>query len=168
MEEGGSALDAVEAATRVLEDDPVFDAGKGSALTSAGGIEMDALIVDGSNSNFGSVACLTKTRSAVSATRKVMENSSHCMFVGRGADDFAVVNCPSDVIENEEDMVTEGARAHYERYKEYDTPVSEIFNNPQQHHDTIGCVAVSKDGNVAAATSTGGIPQATPGRCGDR
>ncbi|GMH74596.1 hypothetical protein TrST_g8784 [Triparma strigata] len=166
---GGTALDAVEVSVQSMESDPVFDAGYGSALTRSGAVEMDAIICSGVSENFGAVACLTKCKSAVKVARKVMEDSEHTMFVGEGADDFGKLKCPEDVVGGEE-LISEYAREHWERFKDYKGPVNELFNKgEEQKHpgDTVGAVAVDKFGNFASATSTGGIPFCEGGRVGD-
>jgi beta-aspartyl-peptidase (threonine type) len=164
MEAGGSALDAVEAAVRSMEDDPAFDAGRGSVLTEDGLIEMDSVIVDGKDLSFGAVASVNNIQNAVSLARKVMENTDHCMLVGAGATKFArdqgVPVLPTEA------LVTEEARELHEKFKKYSKATDSLFNN-QEAHDTVGAVAIDADGNIAAATSTGGIPMKMAGRVGD-
>lgn len=168
----GTSLDAVEAAVQYLESDAVFDAGYGSALTREGKVEMDAIICSGISENHGAVACLTSCKSAVKVARKVMEESEHTMFVGKGADKFGIEKCPEDVVAGEEELISSYAKEHWERFQDYAGPVNELFNklgeDVQKHPgDTVGAVAVDKQGNFASATSTGGIPFCESGRVGD-
>lgn len=166
LEEGGSALDAAETSVRVLEDSPLFDAGRGSYLNSHGGIEMDALIVDGSSLDFGAVAAVQRVRNPITVARLVMTKSKHNFLVGLGADTFAETNgiarCDID------DLITESQLKIYEEFKSHDT------NQSQENQslvgpfgDTVGAVALDVHGNLASATSTGGINFKEPGRVGD-
>ena len=162
----GSAVDAVEAAVRYLEEDPAFDAGRGAVLTSAGTVELDAVIMDGRDLSAGAVASLGPVLNPVSVARAVMERSEHVLLCGAGADAFAreigVEALSAD------DLVTAAAREEYEQMKTYPTTVETLFNaRAQLGHDTVGAVAVDGNGNVAAATSTGGITFKRPGRVGD-
>ena len=145
MTRGGSALDAVEAAVRVLEDAPMLNAGRGSHPTTAGTIEMDALIMDGRTLDIGAVAAVRFVAHPVSLARLVMTSSEHALLVGEGAVAFAREQgfpmCTEDEL-----RVVRG------------TPAS---------HDTVGAVAIDANGNVAAATSTGGVRKQAPGRVGD-
>jgi beta-aspartyl-peptidase (threonine type) len=157
---GRSALDAVEAAVRVLEDDPTFDAGHGSVLNAAGRVEMDALIMDGATLRSGAVACVTGVSNPVSLARMVMDKTKHALVCGEGANLFARQMGVPEVPAAE--LVTPGARAEWERFRDYGTAVDELFT-----HDTVGAVAMDNAGNVAAATSTGGITAKMVGRVGD-
>ncbi len=154
---GGSALDAVEAAVRVLENDPTFDAGRGSFFNAIGEVEMDAIVMDGRDLNFGAVAAVQRVRHPVTLARLVMTESEHAMIVGAGAEAFArehgVPVCP--IIE----LLTERG---VERWKAAHPPKGESAPS-----DTVGAVALDADGNLAAATSTGGTFNKLPGRVGD-
>ena len=169
LHSGGSALDAVEAAVRSLEDDVAFDAGRGSVLTSDGRIEMDAVVMDGETLGSGAVACVGSIMHPVSLARMVMERTEHSLLVGAGADQFAreqdVPKATAD------DLVTPAALEEFERFKRYGSTVDALFNAPlgaaPLGHDTVGAVALDANGNVAAATSTGGITLKRPGRVGD-
>ena len=162
----GSAVDAVEAAVRYLEEDPAFDAGRGAVLTSAGTVELDAVIMDGRDLSAGAVASLGPVLNPVSVARAVMERSEHVLLCGAGADAFArEIGVEAS---SADDLVTAAAREEYEQMKTYPTTVETLFNaRAQLGHDTVGAVAVDADGNVAAATSTGGITFKRPGRVGD-
>ena len=162
----GSAVDAVEAAVRYLEEDPAFDAGRGAVLTSAGTVELDAVIMDGRDLSAGAVASLGPVLNPVSVARAVMERSEHVLLCGAGADAFArEIGVEAS---SADDLVTAAAREEYEQMKTYPTTVETLFNaRAQLGHDTVGAVAVDGEGNVAAATSTGGITFKRPGRVGD-
>ncbi len=157
LQQGGSALDAVEAAVRVLEDDPTFDAGHGSFLNRNNEVEMDALIMDGATLNNGAVAGIQRVANPVSVARLVMERSPHSLFVGAGAEEFArsvdVPVCPM------EDLVA-GSSSYLLR------PEDRVFK-PDATGDTVGAIALDAEGRLAVATSTGGTAGKLPGRVGD-
>ncbi|MES0325302.1 MAG: isoaspartyl peptidase/L-asparaginase [Candidatus Bathyarchaeia archaeon] len=159
LEAGGSALDAVVAAVNVLEDNPSFDAGIGSVLTEDRTVEMDALIMDGSNLDAGAVAGLKDVRYPIRLARKVMEETPHVMIIGEGAnrlaDEFGLERI------TQEELVTEEARLEFEEWSEK-AEYGDSFG-----HDTVGSVALDSDGNIAAATSTGGVTGKKVGRVGD-
>jgi beta-aspartyl-peptidase (threonine type) len=163
---GGSALDAVEKATNILEDAPCLDSGTGSYLNSAGEIEMDALIMDGATLNLGAVAAVQRVRYPISLARRVMEECEHNFFVGVGAERFAdsigFPRClPEDLLVGEE-------KERYLALKERpDYETVEVFTEPGSMGDTVGAVALDGFGNLAAATSTGGTRKKMPGRVGD-
>lgn len=149
---GGSALDAVEAAVRILEDCPVVDAGRGSYLNTQGEIEMDALIMDGRTLNLGAVAAVKCVKNPITLARRIMADSPHNFLVGSGAEAFVdSIGFPrcsmADLIveESEEALAADQAAIG----------------------DTVGAVALDSDGNLAAATSTGGTRNKLPGRVGD-
>ena len=157
---GGSALDAVEAAARVLEDDPVFNAGRGSALNYDGAIDLDAAIMDGASRDAGAVAGLRSIRCPISLARAVMEKSSHVLLSFEGAEAFARLH-GFETVDNGW-FETEERRAQLEIVLaaggEFDADVK---------YGTIGAVAVDQAGHVAAATSTGGLTAKRWGRIGD-
>lgn len=162
LDGGGSAVDAVEAAVRALELDPVFDAGRGSVLTSAGTVELDAVIMDGASLDAGAVAALGPCLHPITVARRVMDASDHVLLVGAGADAFARERgIPAAA---PEDLVTDAAREEWAAMAAFPAAVGELFN---RGHDTVGAVAMDAGGNVAAATSTGGITFKRPGRVGD-
>ena len=178
LERGGTALDAVEAAVTVLEDDPTFDAGRGSFLTSDGRVQLDALLMDGGRMKAGGVACVERLRNPIQAARLVLEQSTHVYFVGAGAEEFARSH-GMKLIENSE-LVLERERERLVQAKQRaaagladDTFSGEPDDkSPEtavrmQSHDTVGAVALDAAGNLAAATSTGGTLNKTPGRVGD-
>ncbi|XP_070772639.1 isoaspartyl peptidase/L-asparaginase [Enoplosus armatus] len=164
LKRGGSALDAVEAAVRALEDNTVFNAGHGAALNADGEVELDAIIMDGKTLGSGAVSSVKNIANPVSLARAVMEKTAHIMLTSRGANLFAesigMVTVPTDT------LVTGYERKEWEKHKNYVTGVMEDFNS-QWAHDTVGAVAVDCAGNVACATSTGGIRNKMVGRVGD-
>jgi len=163
LSEGGSAVDAVMEAVKLLENDPAFDAGRGSVLTDAGNVEMDALIMDGKTLDCGSVATVNNVKNPVELARKVMEKTPHTLIVGEGANTLAK---EENVEAADKDyLVTAEGVEEWETYKKYNVAVSSLFG--QRGHDTVGAVALDKGGNLACATSTGGITGKRPGRVGD-
>ncbi|XP_039640885.1 isoaspartyl peptidase/L-asparaginase [Perca fluviatilis] len=164
LRRGGSALDAVEAAVRALEENTVFNAGHGAALNADGEVELDAIIMDGRTLASGAVSSVKNIANPVSLARAVMEKTSHIMLTSRGANLFAesigMATVPTDT------LVTEYERKEWEKHKNYLTGVMQDFNS-QWAHDTVGAVSVDSAGNVACATSTGGIRNKMVGRVGD-
>ncbi len=157
---GGSALDAVESAARVLEENPAFNAGRGSVLTAEGRVELDAAIMDGRDRRAGAVAGLTTTRAPISAARAVMENSPHVLLTYDGADRFAR--------EQGLEQVDNGWFVTPERRAQLDAVLAAggTFDSDIKY-GTIGAVALDAHGHVAAATSTGGLTAKRWGRIGD-
>lgn len=161
LDTGGAALDAVEAAARVLEDDPAFNAGRGSVLTYEGRIEMDAALMDGRDRSAGAVASVTCARNPVSLARAVMEHSPHVLLSGAGADRFGA---EQGVVQVDQDWFeTPARRAQLERV----LARSDKWFDSDVKFGTIGAVAVDRQGHVAAATSTGGLTGKRWGRVGD-
>jgi beta-aspartyl-peptidase (threonine type) len=164
LRDGGTALDVVEIAVRHLEDDPHFDAGRGSHLNSAGRVELDASIMDGEHLAAGAVAAVERVRHPVSLARKVMERSSHVMLVGPGARAFA--REVGEPLCRTPDLLVGRELALYRRVRRGDRrPVIHEFEPGPL--GTVGAVALDRDGHVASATSTGGVQDKTPGRVGD-
>jgi len=229
LSRGGSSIDAVEAAVTVLEDDPTFDAGRGSFLTSDGRVQLDALLMDGGRMKAGGVACVERLRNPIQAARLVLEHSQHVYFVGAGAEQFAQTHGMSLIDNSElvldrererlvhaklresaglgddtfsgldspllpvldddkspETAVTEkgtGSSGEGKSFSGKGTGFSPYIESPKEtralapegkpsipgfdSHDTVGAVALDARGNLAAATSTGGTLNKTPGRVGD-
>jgi beta-aspartyl-peptidase (threonine type) len=167
LEAGGAALDAIEEAVVVMEDDETFDAGHGSFLNRDGRVQMDALIMDGATLRAGGVGCVERVRNPVRAARKILSESPHVYFVGEGAERFAAEH-GMELCANEELIIPR----EVERLRKYQAetkdpaPGSEMFA-PEISHDTVGAVALDGAGNIAAATSTGGTLNKAPGRLGD-
>ncbi|MEM0344155.1 MAG: isoaspartyl peptidase/L-asparaginase [Thermoplasmata archaeon] len=161
---GGTALDAVEQAVSLLEDEPVFDAGRGSVLNQRGKVEMDAMIMDGSTLKSGAVAAIQHVLHPVQVARKIMERTSFAMLVGEGATDFALEQGFRRCSE-EELLVGRELEDYREFLRTGVLRTREHFAG--QGADTVGACALDRDGHVAAATSTGGIPRKLPGRVGD-
>ncbi len=170
LKEGGSSLDAVEAAVTLLEDDETFDAGRGSFLTRDGRVQLDALLMDGATLRVGAVACVERLRNPIQAARLVLERSPHVYFVGQGAEDFAREQ-GIELIENQE-LVLDRERLRLAEAQERERAgipdlTFEGAQPPADSHDTVGAVALDTAGNLAAATSTGGTLNKAPGRVGD-
>jgi beta-aspartyl-peptidase (threonine type) len=158
---GGSAVDAVEAAVQVLEEDPVFNAGRGAALALDGSAELDAAIMDGHTRAAGSVAGVRSTRSPVRLARAVMDDGRHVFLAGDGADQFA----RERGIEAADPawFVTDARRAQLAELIAHD---GDAFDSDMKY-GTVGAVARDVQGHVAAATSTGGVTGKRWGRIGD-
>src|SRR5438128_7624536 len=169
LKRGSSSLDATEAAVRTLEDDPHFNAGKGSVFTSAGTNETDAAIMNGKTLAAGTVANLKRIRNPVSLARLVMEKSKHVMMDGDGAEAFAKANGVQLV--DQKYFFTQERWDALQKIKaaEKSGPSGEkkFIITDQDLHGTVGAVALDRDGNLAAATSTGGKTNKLPGRVGD-
>ena len=154
-----SALDAVETAVKCMEDDPIFDAGIGSVLTEDGTVEMDALIMDGRTLEAGAVAGLKDVRYPINLARLVMEKTPHVMMIGEGAQKLAKEFGLERI--SQDQLVTHEAR------KELDEWLRERRFGETVGHETVGAVAIDLEGNLAAATSTGGVTGKRVGRVGD-
>jgi beta-aspartyl-peptidase (threonine type) len=170
LKKGGFSLDATETAVRVLEDDPHFNAGKGSVFTSAGANEMDAAIMDGRTLSAGTVACLKHVKNPISLARLVMEKSGHVMMDGEGAEAFAREN-GVELVDQKYFFTQErwDALQKIKAAEKHRTGATRegIVITDQDRHGTVGAVALDKNGNLAAATSTGGTTNKRPGRVGD-
>jgi len=162
LKRGGPSLDAVEATIRVLEDDPLFNAGKGAVFTHEGTNELDASIMDGGSLKAGAVAAVKRIRNPISLARLVMEKSPHVMLEGDGAEAFA----------RELGIRFVDQKYFYtdERWRELEKEKAKHSPAPKSEHDghgTVGAVALDKAGNLAAGTSTGGTTNKLYGRIGD-
>jgi beta-aspartyl-peptidase (threonine type) len=158
---GGTAVDAVEAAVRTLEDDPNFNAGRGAVFTYEGRNELDAAIMDGSDRSAGAVTGATTTRHPVSLARAVKDHSPHVLLRGRGADQFS--------IEQGLEQVDNSWFATPERRRQLDEMKANKLGSfdVDLKYGTVGAVALDSDGHIAAATSTGGLTGKRWGRIGD-
>jgi beta-aspartyl-peptidase (threonine type) len=162
---GGPALDAVEEAVVIMEDDETFDAGRGSFLNRDGKVQLDALIMDGATLRAGGVGCVERLRNPVRAARKILSESPHVYFVGEGAEKFAAEH--GVPLCNNEDLIIPREVERLRAFQAH-TPdkMADMFA-PDISHDTVGAVALDGNGNIAAATSTGGTLNKAPGRLGD-
>jgi len=167
LEQGGSAVDAVEAAVAVMEDDETFDAGRGSFLTQDGRVQMDALLMNGENLRTGGVACVERLRNPIHAARLVLDKSPHVYFVGAGAERFARQHGMSLCDNMELVIPREQERLYKAQADERAGLRDETFSGSLDSHDTVGAVALDRHGNIAAGTSTGGTLNKAPGRVGD-
>lgn len=165
LENGGTALDAVEEAVVILEDDETFDAGRGSFLNRDGKVQLDALIMDGSTLRAGGVGCVERLRNPIRTARKILSESPHVYFVADGAEKFAVEHgvalCSND------DLIIPRERERLREFQARPEGAGTDLFAPTISHDTVGAVALDGDGNIAAATSTGGTLNKAPGRLGD-
>lgn len=173
LQKGGSSLDAVEATVRVMEDSPLFNAGKGAVFTNEGKNEMDAAIMDGRTRNAGAIASVTTIRNPITAARAVMEKSEHVMMIGTGAEKFATEK--GIAIVDPSYFHTETRYQQLQKLK--DKEKTELDHNGSGSNEkifiegnkfgTVGAVALDANGNLAAATSTGGMTNKRYGRVGD-
>ncbi len=163
LEAGARALDVVQQAVAALEDDPLFNAGRGSALTSEGGVEMDAALADGATRTAGGVACVRGVRNPIALARRVLDEGRHVLLVGAGAEQFArECGVPSA---NDAWLITDERRAELAS-AQAGGRVSLDRDEPGAV-GTVGAVARDSQGRLAAATSTGGMTNQRPGRVGD-
>ncbi len=152
LKEGKTAIEAVVAAVVVLEDSPLFNAGRGSSFNSDGEIEMDASVMEGAALRAGAVAAVRRIRNPVLAARAVMEKTRHVLLAGEGAERFARKH---------------GLKLEPASYFHTAKRLAALKRNQKTYHGTVGAVALDADGNLAAATSTGGYTAKLPGRVGD-
>jgi len=166
LKEGRSSVDAVEASIEVLEDSPLFNAGKGAVFTSAGTNELDAAVMDGATLKAGAVASVRHVKNPISLARLVMEKSPHVLLVGEGAEAFAK-RCGMKLVSRSY-FYTEH---RWQQLQDAKKQAKDAEKQPAQHsprvHGTVGCVALDGAGHLAAGTSTGGLTNKWPGRVGD-
>lgn len=178
LEKGGSALDAVEATVRVLEDDPLFNAGKGAVFTNEGKNELDAAIMNGKTLAAGAVAGVSTIRNPISAARAVMEKSPHVMMTGKGAEKFArekglqIVDPSYFFTEDrwkslQKEKKEDSLNSLKDRQLQQRQTLLKQKENSDYKYGTVGAVALDRHGNLAAATSTGGMTNKRFGRVGD-
>ncbi len=177
LEKGGTSLEAVEACIRILEDSPLFNAGRGAVFTNEGKNELDAAVMDGSTLKAGSVAGLTTVRNPISAALAVMNQSEHVMMIGAGAEKFAASK-GLEIVDpsyfRDETRYQQLQRIKQQEKTQLDHDGSQGMNYPELPEDntdkkfgTVGAVALDKHGNLAAGTSTGGMTNKRYGRVGD-
>ena len=162
LSSGGSALDAVEAAIIVLEDEPVFDAGFGSHLNLDGRVECDAILVNGANLRAGAAAGLQRIKNPIRLARKILENCPHMMLIAEGAERFAVEH--GMTLCNPEELISDAER---EAWRHCSESKHAIAHHRGHEQGTVGAVALDRDGRLFAGTSTGGTCCKLPGRVGD-
>lgn len=160
LDNGGIALDAVNAAINILEDSPLFNAGKGAVLTEKGVAELDASIMDGKNLMAGAVAGVRHVKNPINLARLVMEKSPHVMMIGDGAEEFGKEN-NIEMVENSY-FITKGRWESYQKMLK-----REEERKKTEKNGTVGAAALDKNGNLAAGTSTGGMMMKKFGRVGD-
>jgi beta-aspartyl-peptidase (threonine type) len=174
LQKSGTALDAVEVVVKLLEDCPLFNAGKGAVFTNEGKNELDAAIMNGKTLEAGSVAGVTTIKNPISAARAVMEKSKHVMLTGKGAEEFAKLNgltiVPNEYFYTEDRW--KGLQKAKEAENKNDTTIKKSASlkqpeNKDYKYGTVGAVALDSYGNLAAATSTGGMTNKRFGRVGD-
>ncbi len=177
LDEGGKSIDAVIAAIQIMEESPLFNAGRGAVFTNEGKNELDASIMDGKTLNAGAVAGVTTVKSPIMAARKVMENSPHVMLTGKGAEIFAksqgLEMVKNEYFRSEErakqlDNILKKEKQEKKNKKSIDSGL--LPYDPLEHdykYGTVGAVALDKQGNIVAGTSTGGMTNKRFGRVGD-
>jgi beta-aspartyl-peptidase (threonine type) len=165
LESGGTSLDAVEQSIRVLEDDPLFNAGVGAVFNAEGRHELDASVMDGRTLDGGGVAGVTTVKNPISLARLVMERTRHVLLAGEGAEAFATeTGVPR--VENAA-FSTDLRRKEWERVRRTDRDTGQVEPAAPAHFGTVGCVALDTKGDIAAGTSTGGLTDKQAGRVGD-
>lgn len=166
LKDGGNSLDAVETAIRVLEDDPNFNAGKGAVFTHDGRNELDASIMDGKTKKAGAVAGVTIVKNPITAARAVMEKSKHVLFTGRGAEIFATKQ-GLEIVDPAYFWTEPRWKAIQKIWEREKQERRSGLPPKSEAYGTVGAVALDKDGNLAAGTSTGGMTNKIAGRVGD-
>jgi beta-aspartyl-peptidase (threonine type) len=169
LERGGTALDAIEEAVVIMEDDETFDAGRGSFLNRDGKVQLDAIIMDGATLRAGGLGCAERIANPVRAASKILSESPHVYFVAEGAEQFAAQH-GIKLCRNEDLVIPR----EVERLRKYQREIEQGLMKDGNDlfaaaisHDTVGAVALDQHGNIAAATSTGGTLNKAPGRLGD-
>ena len=170
LEKGGTSLEAVQKTVNVMEDSPLFNAGKGAVFNSAGKNELDASIMDGQTLNCGAVAGVSNIKNPINAARLVMDKTRHVMLSGKGAEDFAkeydLIFMPDDYFYTEKRYGQLLKAQEKDQVKlDHTARNSELIDDHK--YGTVGAVALDKNGNIAAATSTGGMTNKKYGRIGD-
>ena len=185
LEAGGSAIEAVETAVVLLEDDETFDAGRGSFLNADGRVQLDAVMMDGATLEAGGVGCVERIRTPIRAARVVLERSPHLYFVGEGAERFATAHhvplCDNRdlIVEREVVRLQRHRTSGSDQFGRAGSPPAGAGSRPSaehgrgvrapedRSHDTVGAIALDAGGNLAAGNSTGGTLDKAPGRIGD-
>ncbi|WP_127845643.1 isoaspartyl peptidase/L-asparaginase family protein [Psychroflexus aestuariivivens] len=168
LENGGTAMEAVQKSINILENSPLFNAGKGGVLNANGEVEMDASIMNGENKNAGAVAGVQRIKNPINLARDIMINSPHVMLSGTGAEAFAI-DQGYDLLDKSYFITAKSQRALEAVQKRQSSKISKVDATFIQNRKfgTVGCVALDQDGNLAAGTSTGGMTNKKWGRIGD-
>ena len=157
---GGPALDAVEAAIVVLENDPSFNAGTGANLNRDGHVQLDAIVMNGTTLKAGALAAVERIRNPIRLAHLIQEKSPHMLLAAAGAETFALEN--GIPLCDPEELITDRSRAAWRKYR-----VQRQSDDAEIHKGTVGAVALDSNARLAAGTSTGGTPYKFPGRVGD-
>jgi len=166
LKNGGTSVEAVEKTIMTMEDSPLFNSGKGAVFTNAGTNELDASIMEGKTQNAGAVGGVKTVKNPIQAAIAVMNNSEHVMLTGEGADQFAAEQGLT-IVDNSY-FATDRRMESLKRVQAQEAAEKkEITENADNKHGTVGCVALDKNGNIAAGTSTGGMTNKRWGRVGD-
>lgn len=165
LKNGGSSLECVEKVINILEDSPLFNAGKGAVLTNLGTCELDASIMDGSTLNAGAIAGVKRIKNPISLAKLVMTNSKHLLLSGEGAEKFALEN-GFELVENEY-FKTKTRYEQWQNLIEKELKEKDQKSGNAEKLGTVGCAALDLNGNLAAGTSTGGMTNKRFGRVGD-
>lgn len=165
LQKGGTSLDAIEQSILLMEDSPLFNAGKGSVYTNEGTHELDAAIMDGKTLNAGAVGGAKKIKNPIAAARVVLEQSEHILLIGEGADQFAALS-GLKLVENSY-FGTEKRRNALLKIQQSENKNQVALDHNDHKYGTVGAVALDKHGNLAAGTSTGGMTNKKFGRIGD-
>ncbi|WP_461490769.1 isoaspartyl peptidase/L-asparaginase family protein [Pontibacter sp. HJ8] len=163
LEKGGSAIDAVEAAVNCMEDNPLFNAGRGGSLTQRGETEFDAALMDGKTLRVGAVGAVRYVRNPISLAKLILQKCDHCLLVSTGAEEFALRH-KLELQDPEYFVTPEKDKAWREKQLE---GLAKKHKMAGSMSDTVGAVALDQNGNLAAATSTGGLTDQMKGRVGD-
>lgn len=162
LQNSGSAQDAVEIAVKLLEDNPLFNAARGSCLNSQGEVEMDAAFMNGKNLKAGAVAVVRNVKNPISLARIIMNKTNHVFLSGEGA--LAIAKHEGLLLEKDSYFITKHQQEEFKKHAKKET-IEQILR--KKMYGTVGAVAVDKRGNIVAATSTGGTSNCLPGRIGD-
>ncbi|GAB4335526.1 MAG: isoaspartyl peptidase/L-asparaginase [Flammeovirgaceae bacterium] len=165
LKNGGASVEAVIAAIKILEDSPLFNAGKGAVLNNEGNAELDAAIMDGKTLKAGAVAGLTTIKNPILGAKVVMDKSPHVMMIGKGAEQFVISQNVETV--HPDYFKTEQRKEQLQKILDAEEGKGDLKNQHDYKFGTVGAVALDKDGNLAAGTSTGGMVNKKFGRVGD-
>ena len=166
LERGGTSMDAVVAAIKVLEDSPLFNAARGAVFTHSGRIQLDAAVMDGSTRKAGAVGAVEHVKNPIALARLVMDKSPHVLLVGPGADEFALAQ-GVEMVPQSYFKTAKRFDSLERQWRRKGTPWMAPAGGTSRTHGTVGCVALDRYGHLAAGTSTGGLTDKLDGRVGD-